>query len=43
MDGVCQWEQFDVDPNKNPDLADLNVFNLVFDEADWIPSGMLRH
>lgn len=34
MAGVCQRVQFDVDPNKNPDLAHLNVFDLVFDEAD---------
>lgn len=34
MAGVCQWEQFDVDPNKTSDLAEFNVFNLVFDEAD---------
>lgn len=28
--GVSKWEQFDVDPNKNLDLADVNLFDLSF-------------
>ena len=30
--GVCQWVQFDMDTNENPDLAD-----------DWILLGLLWH
>lgn len=28
--GVAKWEQFDADPNKNLDLADVNLFDLSF-------------
>lgn len=27
--GVAKWEQFDADPNKNLDLADVNMFDLT--------------
>ena len=29
--GIYGWVQFNVDPNKNLDLADFNMFYLILD------------
>lgn len=33
MAAIHELVQFEADPNKNPDLAFQNVFNLILDQA----------